>query len=310
MERQRVLQQRLELEQQGLAGAPVGPGLSVAPSGAHSGPQVGQTLGPGCSAGSALAPTGDSLSQMPFFSSELPQDFLQKAPLSGPNLQHQAQPAPPFTQHGGLHQGFRGRTQNPHDLRPGAPAESCTSRISGPARTQDQPQTAGMSLLHPGGQVHLFGRDSSSSSPSTPFHSSSGGRASLIQIHSDIVPDDKSKKRRKGDTDDTGSRTPLSSHSDDITAPPTPALSDTSCSTPSRGSTDQSDVSFSVNSALCGLAPSSELEKQLSVVCGAQQRCSPLGLDCARGPSFTARLQVKVSHLCHSGVQDTASSCL
>lgn len=295
MERQRVLQQRLELEQQGLAGAPVGSGLSVAPS--------------GCSAGSALAPTGDSLSQVPFFSSELPQDFLQKALLSGPNLQHQAQPAPPFPQHGGVDQGFRGRAQNPHDLRPGAPTESRTSRISGPTRTQDQPQTAGMSLLHPGGQVHLFGCDSSSSSPSTPFLSSSGGRASLIQIHSDVTPDDKSK-RRKGDTDDNGARTPLSSHSDDITAPPTPAVSDTSCSTPSRGSTDQSDVSFSINSALCGLAPSSELEKQLSVVCGAQQRRSPLGLDCGRGPSFTARLQVKVSRLCHSGIQETASSCL
>lgn len=310
MERQRVLQQRLELEQQGLTGAPVGPGLSVTPSGAHSGPQVGQTLGPGCSAGSALAPTVDSLSQMPFFSSEQPQDFLQKAPLSGPNLQRQAQLAPPFPQHGGLHQGFRGRAQNPPDLRPGAPADSHTSRISGPARTQDQPQTAEMSLLHPEGLVYLFGRDSSSSSPSTPNLSSSGGRASLIQIHSDIIPDEKSKRRRKGDTDDTGARTPLSSHSDDITAPPTPAVSDTACSTPSRGSTDHADVSFSVNSALCGLAPSSELEKQMSVVCGVQQRRSPLGLDCARGPSFTARLQVKVSYLCHSGVQETASSCL
>lgn len=119
-----------------------------------------------------------------------------------------------------------------------------------------------------------------------------------MQLYSDVIPDDKAKKRsRKRDGDEAlgGARTPLSPQSEDITAPPTPALSDTSCSTPTRGSADQSDVPFSLSSSYCSLAPSSELEKQLSVMSAAQQRSSVLGLESAQGPLFAARLQVKVS---------------
>lgn len=150
---------------------------------------------------------------------------------------------------------------------------------------------------------HRFGHDSSSSSPSTTFPPSfpcslSGPPPSLIQLYSDIIPDDKAKKKRsrKRDGDNTagGDRTPMSSHSDDITAPPTPAVSDTSCSTPTRGSVDQSDASFSLNSSLCGLAPSSELEKQLCVISAAQQRGSVLGVESVRGPLSAPRLEVKV----------------
>lgn len=54
-------------------------------------------------------------------------------------------------------------------------------------------------------------------------------------------------------------------------------------------------MSFSLNPSLCGLAPSSELEKQLSVVSAAQQRSSVLGLESVRGPLSSARLEVKVS---------------
>lgn len=54
-------------------------------------------------------------------------------------------------------------------------------------------------------------------------------------------------------------------------------------------------MSFSLNPSLCGLAPSSELEKQLSVVSVAQQRSSVLGLESVRGPLSSARLEVKVS---------------
>lgn len=162
-----------------------------------------------------------------------------------------------------------------------------------------------MTPSHPGGQAHRFGHDSSSSSPSTPLPSSfpcasSGGPASLIQLYSDIIPDDKPKKKRsrKRDGDDTvgggGARTPLSSYSDDITGPPTPAVSDTSCSTPTRGSMDLSDLSFSISSSLSGLAPSSELERQLSAISAAQQRGSVQGTESQRGPLSTARLEVKV----------------
>lgn len=340
VERHRALQQRLELEQQGLLGASLAPGAAVAgmpPSGAPTGARVGQTPGPGGPAGSVPGPGGDTLSQMPFFSSELPQDFLQSPPASRPQPQHQDQAGAPFTQQAGLHQGFTGGPLHPGaplapGLPPGATAElgralpdhgphidvvpsnlQTRPRFSGPtgpsAQAQGHPAgigSAGLALPHPGGQAHRFGHDSSSSSPSTPFPasfpcSSSGGPASLMQLYSDILPDDKTKKKRsrKRDGDDAaaggGARTPLSSHSDDITAPPTPAVSDTSCSTPTRGSMDQSDLSFSLSSSHCGLAPSSELERQLSVISAAQQRGSLLGMDPLRGPLSAARLEVKVS---------------
>ncbi|KAM8731510.1 histone-lysine N-methyltransferase 2C isoform 5-T5 [Acanthopagrus schlegelii] len=338
VERHRALQQRLELEQQGLLGASMAPGAAVAampPSGAPTGARVGQTPGPGGPAGSAPGPGGDTLSQMPFFSSELPQDFLQSPPASRPPPQHQDQAGALFAQQPGLHQGFTGGPLHPGaplapGLTPGATAElgralpdhgphidvvpsnhQTRPRFAGPTGTSAQTQghpaglgSAGITLPHPGGQAHCFGHDSSSSSPSTPFPasfpcSSSGGPASLMQLYSDIIPDDKTKKKRsrKRDGDDSagggGARTPLSSQSDDITAPPTPAVSDTSCSTPTRGSMDQSDLSFSLSSSHCGLAPSSELERQLSVISAAQQRGPVLGMDPLRGPLSAGRLEVK-----------------
>lgn len=329
VERHRALQQRLELEQQGLLGASMGPGAGVAtmpPAGALPGSRVSQTPGTGGSAGPVLpvtAPSGDSLSQMPFFSSELPQDFLQSPPAPRPPPQHQV--GPPFPQqdftgplHPAVHPGSglipggaaeRGRALPEH----GAPIDMASSnlqtrpRLPGPAGPSAQGQVrptgiaaTGMTPSHPGG--HRFGHDSSSSSPSTPQApsfpcSTSGAPASLMQLYSDILPDDKPKTKRSrkkdGDTamEGGGARTPLSSHSDDITAPPTPAVSDTSCSTPTRCSMDQSDISFSQSS---GLAPSSELERQLSVSAAAQQRASALGMEFQRGPLTAARLEVKV----------------
>lgn len=166
-----------------------------------------------------------------------------------------------------------------------------------------------MPSSHPAGQGHLFGHDSSSSSPSTPlatsFPCSSGGPASLIQLYSDIIPDNKPNKKRsrKKDGEEAtgggGARTPLSSQSDDLTAPPTPAVSDTACSTPTFGSMDQSELSFPQSSSLSGLAPSSELERQLSIISAAQQRASGLGSECQRGPLSAALLKVKVRLFSH-----------
>ncbi|XP_028288299.1 histone-lysine N-methyltransferase 2C-like isoform X3 [Parambassis ranga] len=303
VERHRSLQQRLELEQQGLLGGSGG----LRPEAAVTG--VSQTPRPG-PAGSAPAPTGDSLSQMPFFSSELPTDFLQSPQTARVPAQHQT--GPPFPQ-AGLHQGFTGGPLRPgaHSipgLLPRAPMDMAPSNLQARPRLQGQVMPpsqgqghpaciggAGMNSSYPGGQSHRF--HSSSSSPSTPLPASfpgstSGGPASLIQLYSDIIPNDTLKKRsRKRDGEDTtggGPRTPLSSHSDDMTGPPTPAISDTSCSTPTRGSTDHSDTSL----ALCGLAPSSELERQLAV--RAQQRAPVLGMDNQRGTSSAAHLDVKV----------------
>lgn len=252
-------------------------GLAAIPP---SGPLLGARV-PGGPAGSAPGSDG------PFFSSELPQDFLQSPPAAKP---------PP--QHHGLYQGFTGG--------PGATAERGRALPEhGPpmdphTRSPMHPHTRPPMDPH---TPHRFGLDSSSSSPSTSLPPSfgcysSGGPASLIQLYSDIIPDDKTKKKRsrKRDGDNTaggegGARTPLSSHSDDTTAPPTPALSDTSCSTPTRGSVDQSELCFSLNSSLSGLAPSSELERQLSVISAAQQRGSSLGTECQRGPLSAARLE-------------------
>ncbi|KAM7369521.1 hypothetical protein PAMP_010840 [Pampus punctatissimus] len=307
VERHRVLQQRLELEQQGLLGAPMGPGS-----------RVGPPPGPG-------AAPGDSLSQMPFFSSELPQDFLQSPPATRPLSQFQAGAS--FLQQGFTAGPLHSGTHPAPVLMPGAaehgqPMDVAPStlqtrpRLPGPAGPSVGPSAgssaqgqvhpvglggAGITPSHPGGQGHRFGHDSSSSSPSTPLPpsfpcSSSGGPASILQLYSDIIPDDKPKKKRsrKREGDDTAgrARTPLSSHSDDITAPPTPAVSDTSCSTPTRGSMDLSEHSFPQSSSLSGLAPSSELERQLSVS-SAQERGSLLGVEAQRGPQSGLCLEVK-----------------
>ncbi|CAB1432000.1 unnamed protein product [Pleuronectes platessa] len=286
VERHRALQQRMELEQQGTLGASMGTGAGVAA-------RVGQTPGPGGPAEPAPSPGADILSQLPFFSSELPQDFLQSSPAPSPR-------GGPFAHQPGLHQGLAGP---PHPGSHSLPANLQTRpRLPGPVgpSAQGQARQAGIDLSglapsKPGGPDARLGHESSlpaSPVPSSFPCSSSGGPSPLTQLYSDIIPNDKPKKKRsrKRDRDNIvgggGSRTPLSSHSDDNTAPPTSALSDTSCCTPTPGTVDQSVVSFS------GLAPSSELERQLSVSAVAQQSASDPGLECQRGP-LSAPLQVK-----------------
>ncbi|KAK2859759.1 hypothetical protein Q5P01_004379 [Channa striata] len=247
---------------------------------------------------------------MPFFSSELPQDFLQSPPAPRHPSQHQ--PGPPFPQ-----QSFTGPLDSAVHRPPTDVASSNLQtrlKFPGPVVPSAQGQVcpAGMTPSHPAG--HQFGHDSSSSSPSAPlppsFPCSTGPPSSLMQLYSDILPDEKPKKKRgrKKDVDDSmgagGARTPLSSQSDDLTAPPTPAFSDTSCSTPTRGSMDQSDTLFSQSS---GLAPSSELERQLSVSAADQQSISVLGGESQRGPLSATHLEVKLEReegrACGGGVK-------
>lgn len=277
VERHRAMQQRLELEQQqGLMGA--------GPRGVPPSTQGGPSAPP-------PTPSGESLSQMPFFSSELPQDFLQSPP-SRPPAPHQQQGGAPFAQQQALHPGFSGGQLHPHQME-----LQTRQRHPAPAAAPAQSQcitagmgSAGMPPSHPGAQ--RFGHDSSSSSPSTPRPPSSGhthlssGPASMLQLYSDILPDEQTKKNRNKKRDgEAGDRTPLSSHSDDITAPPTPAISETACSTPTRAGADQSE--------LFSLAPSSELERQLSVSAAAQERGTVLGIEAQRGPLSVVRLEVK-----------------
>lgn len=190
VERHRALQQRIELEQQALFGAP-------GPTGLAAGPPAGPAPGP------APAPTGESLSQMSFFSSGPPQDFLQTCPVSRPPQQNQSQTG---SQRAGAHQGYPEGAPTPgallaSGLRPRTGAELSL----GLPESRSSPR-----FLATEGQACL--------SPSSPLPCLAGEPSSLL----------------KRDGEDTGSGTPLSSHSDDVTASSTPALLDSSCSGPTQ----------------------------------------------------------------------------
>lgn len=122
-----------------------------------------------------------------------------------------------------------------------------------------------------------------------------------MQLYSDILPNDKPKRKgsrkKDGESSSAGgeARTLLSSLVHDITAPPIPSVSDIFCPTPTRASMNQLDVPFLQDS---GLASSSELERQLSVSATAQQRVSSLGLEFQRGPLTAVHLEVKVGVVC------------
>ncbi|KAM7121251.1 histone-lysine N-methyltransferase 2C isoform 5-T5 [Molossus nigricans] len=206
--RQRALQQSLELEPRGLAG-------------------------PELSARAAV----------PFYGPDLPRDFLQQSP------QHQQQ--------GGLQQGSVNS--------PPAPTFMQTNerrQIGPPAFVPDLPAVPGGSpTFHPGKQAHTAPPGAGlQQSPVRPFppalatalpgaHSSlpcgqdsavthapgyPGSAQSLIQLYSDIIPEEKGKKKRtrkkKKDDETDSTRAPSTPHSD-ITAPPTPSVSETT-STP------------------------------------------------------------------------------
>lgn len=181
----------MELEQQALYGTPGAPCPPAAP-----------------------APAGENLSQMAFFSSEPPQNFLQTRPVSRPPQQNQNQTV--------SRQGCPEGAQNPgallaSGLRPsiGQPESRSLPRFLGPPGP-DPVQPAARPLSHPEGQACRFGPEPVSSSPSSPLACLPGENSSL--------------KRKKRDGDEAGAGTPLSSHSDDITA--IPAVLDSSCSGP------------------------------------------------------------------------------
>ncbi|KAM4718655.1 histone-lysine N-methyltransferase 2C-like isoform 3-T3 [Anableps anableps] len=270
VERQRALQR--SLDQQDLLGS----GVTDAP-----GKRVTQLQGP---VPSGPATNEDSLAQAPFCSSESGLDFLPSSSASrhphevqGPGGGH----TPPQAS---LHKGFTGGSLPPRasptaGVLPGGAAER--GRDVAASTHQSRPRLLG--LVRPAGiSPHLFGHDSSSLL--IPLPSSSGGPVSLINLSTDIIPDDKPKNRRSSRADEVGAgaRTPLSPHSD-ITAPPTPAVSDKSCSTP----THQSDAFFS------GQPPSPDLERPLSGSSASQQRGSAPSTEGHRGPLSGASLEVK-----------------
>ncbi|KAL0966145.1 hypothetical protein UPYG_G00291500 [Umbra pygmaea] len=243
VERQRALKQRMEMEQQGM-------------------------LGPD---GGSMAP----LSQMPFFNAELPQDFMQpqrpQQQLLGPMFPQQ-QPgmgSPPgaFMQ-GGDRRAMMVNGMLPQDLGPGGFGPDSMA-LTGGSFPQGPPRPRrfsgpGMMTQMPG-EGPPFGGDSTTPLPSN----FPGSGQSLIQLYSNIIPDEKGKKKRnrkkKKDNDDADSvKTPSTPHSD-LTAPLTPGRSDTS-STPTRNNAHLFGDQDLSRSPLLGSSTSShsELERQLS----------------------------------------------
>ncbi|XP_055447305.1 histone-lysine N-methyltransferase 2C isoform X5 [Bubalus kerabau] len=215
VDRQRALQQRLELEQHGLMGSE----LSSRPP----------------------AP------QLPFYSSDLPRDFVPPPRPLPPSPQHQmgqaVQPqsmqqtslsSPPTP---GFLQTNERRQTGPPSFVPespsipgGSPSFHPVKQVHGglpgpgfqpsPARPPFAPALPAASSGLPGGQDPAV----------TQGQSYPGSAQSLIQLYSDIIPEEKGKKKRtrkkKKDEDAESAKAPSTPHSD-ITAPPTPSVPET-----------------------------------------------------------------------------------
>ncbi|MBN3308112.1 KMT2C methyltransferase, partial [Amia calva] len=254
VERQRALQQRLELEQQGM----VGPDLGRGP-----------------------------LSQMTYFNPDLPLDFMPpQRPqqqmgqmfVQQQNMQPAFMGSPPVTpfMQGGERRPMVGNGPFGPEIavpnfRPKNPA------MQGPNFIQGQPRPGfGVPGMMPqgSGDSSPFGVE-----PATPLPPNyPGSGQSLIQLYSNIIPEEKGKKKRnrkkKKDDDADSIKTPSTPHSD-LTAPLTPCVSDTA-STPTRnapadalGHTHTETDAVEVPPGSCtpgslGSQTHSELERQLS----------------------------------------------
>lgn len=192
VDRQRALQQRLEMEQHGM----VNPDSN-----------------------------NRSLSQMPFFSSELPDDLMQIPPLQSTPQQSQMghavthpvvgnSPPAPFVQN----------------------SDKRSLRLSpyGQDNQSGFPQTPFMPNVTNASPVADNGNSSGQDRPasSTNFQSPS---QSLIQLYSDIIPEEKGKKKRqrkkKKEEDSDSLKSPPSTPRSDSTAPLTPSISEASTPT-------------------------------------------------------------------------------
>uniref|UniRef100_H3DCP4 [histone H3]-lysine(4) N-methyltransferase n=1 Tax=Tetraodon nigroviridis TaxID=99883 RepID=H3DCP4_TETNG len=259
IERQRALKHRMEMEQQGMM-----------------------------STDGNMAP----LSQMPFFNSDLPQDFMQP---QRPAMQQQQHPGPMFPQQQGMQlgmgspsgpciQGERraivGNGMMPRDIGHGFGPDNPALQAANFPHAQPRPRQfsgPGMLLQMPG-EGPPFGGDTATPLPSN----FPGSGQSLIQLYSNIIPDEKGKSKRnrkkKKDDDADSIKTPSTPHSD-LTAPLTPCVSDTS-STPTRSANIFSEQDLSRSPLLGSSTPShSELERQLS---GGQSGQSGASADAAR----------------------------
>ncbi|XP_055007326.1 histone-lysine N-methyltransferase 2C isoform X1 [Boleophthalmus pectinirostris] len=239
VERQRALKQRMEMEQQGM----LGPDGSMTP-----------------------------LAELPFFNSELPQDFMSP---QRPPLQNQQQPmfspqqgasigSPPGAFMQADRRASMGNGMIPPDMGPGVGPDNRPLQGHNFPPGQLRPRQ----FSGPGMMIPMQGEGPQLGGDSTPLPSNfPGSGQSLIQLYSNIIPDEKGKKKRsrkkKKDDDSESVKTPSTPHSD-LTAPLTPCVSDTA-STPTRNSHIFGDQDLSRSPILGSSTPNpSELERQLS----------------------------------------------
>ncbi|XP_077347298.1 histone-lysine N-methyltransferase 2C isoform X4 [Lithobates pipiens] len=199
VDRQRAIKQRIEIEQQGM----VGPDLNNRP-----------------------------LSQMPFFASELPNDFMSVPQPLQQSPQHQAQmgqvmphqsmgnspPTVPFIQSSGKRS--LGLSPYGQESQTGFPQASCQPTFMPNVTSTSPVADSGRSI----------GQDRPVSA--TGFQSPS---QSLIQLYSEIIPEEKGKKKRprkkKKEEDADSLKSPPSTPRSDTTAPLTPSISEASTPT-------------------------------------------------------------------------------
>lgn len=220
------------------------------------------------------------LSQMPFYNQNLPQDFMQQhrsqQQLQGSGFPHQPGMQPAIGAASSI--PMMGNGPFPQDVRPGFGLENQVPHGSHFVSGQPRPQRfPGPNMVQQNlGQGHPFGVESTT--PLPPNFPGSG--PSLIQLYSNIIPDEKAKKKRnrskKNDEDSESLRAPSTPHSD-LTAPLTPCVSDTS-STPTRNPLLFGEQELCETSQPGSSTPGSqssqhhsELERQLSdgSYCGA-----------------------------------------
>ncbi|KAM6453008.1 histone-lysine N-methyltransferase 2C isoform 8-T8 [Liasis olivaceus] len=218
VDRQRALQQRIEMEQHGTVGSELN--------------------------------ARTSFTQIPYLGSDRPCDFMrppqplqqssQQQPQQqqiGPILQPGPLNSPPtatFQQCGERQQvGSSPFAPDTVSVQDGSSTYHSVKQprgsISGVSFTQYQPRpqfATGVPAVSPGTSSGLPCSQDSSMPPGTNL---AGANQSLIQLYSDIIPEEKGKKKRtrkKKKEDDADSvNTPSTPHSD-ITAPPTPVVSD------------------------------------------------------------------------------------
>lgn len=220
------------------------------------------------------------LSQMPFYNQNVPQDFMQQhrsqQQMQGPGFPHQPGMQPGIGAPSSI--PIMGNGPFSQEVRPGFGLDNQVTRGSHFVQGQPRPQRfPGPNIVQQNpGQGHHFGVESTT--PLPPNFPGSG--PSLIQLYSNIIPDEKSKKKRnrnkKNDEDSESLRAPSTPHSD-LTAPLTPCVSDTS-STPTRnpllfGEQELCETSLPGSSTPGSQSSQhhSELERQLSdgSYCGA-----------------------------------------